>query len=517
MNGAEALVATAIAKGIKVCFANAGTTEMPILRAFDSTPGVRGVLGLFEGVCTGAADGYGRLLDRPAMVLLHLGPGFANGIANLHNARRAGSPLFVVIGEHATWHQAADAPLAMNIEGLADTVSRWRRTNGGTESLSRDTAEAIVAARSGCIATLVTPCDYLWTSCSTGIDSAPAISCESVDSLEIENAVSFLRSAAKPCLILGGRALRKRGLVAAARIKAAAGCELFTGSFPGYVDRGSGITNVTRIPYFPEPAIDLLAPFDAALICGAKEPVCFFGYEGVPSYILCKGQKKLQFGREEQDHVQALEALADSLGAPPASRIPPGIFAESSRPAIPEGELSAERACAVIAAMMPENAILVDEGITSTMSFYPSTAGLPPHSYLTIAGGSIGYGIPCAVGASLACPERPVINVQADGSAMYTLQALWTAAREELHVITLICANRSYNIIRAELARAGVTAPGNNSLNLIDLDRPVIEWALLAKGMGVRGTRVTACGDLVRALTAALSEKGPSLIELALP
>jgi acetolactate synthase I/II/III large subunit len=517
MNGAEAVVATAIANGIEVCFANAGTTEMPILRAFDSTPGIRGVLGLFEGVCTGAADGYGRLLDRPAMVLLHLGPGFANGIANLHNARRAGSPILVVIGEHATWHKAADAPLAMNIEALADTVSGWRRTNSGTDSLSRDTAEAIAAARFGRIASLIAPSDHLWTACSAGIDAVPVLPFDPVDSGEIEKAVSFLRSASKPCMFLGGRALRKRGLIAAARIKAVTGCELFTGSFPGYVDRGAGITDVIRIPYFPEPAMDLLAPFDAALICGAQEPVCFFGYEGVDSYILSRGQRKFRLDREGQDHAEVLEALADSLGAPPASRIPTGILGEPSRPAIPEGELSAETACAAIAAMMPEGAIIVDEGITSTMTFYPLTAGLPPHSYLTIAGGSIGYGIPCAVGAALACPERPVINIQADGSAMYTLQALWTAAREGLHVITLICANRSYNIIRVELTRAGVTSPGSNSLNLIDLDRPVLDWVSLAKGMGVQGFSVTTAGELVRALTAALSEKGPCLIEVVLP
>jgi acetolactate synthase-1/2/3 large subunit len=263
--------------------------------------------------------------------------------------------------------------------------------------------------------------------------------------------------------------------------------------------------------------MELLAPFDAALMCGAQEPVCFFGYEGLDSYILSRGQRKFQLGQGQRDHAEVLEALADGLGAPPASRIPAGILGEPSRPSIPEGELSAETACAVIAAMMPEGAIIVDEGITSTMTFYPLTAGLPPHSYLTIAGGSIGYGIPCAVGAALACPDRPVINIQADGSAMYTLQALWTAAREGLHVITLICANRSYNIIRVELTRAGVTSPGSNSLNLIDLDRPVLDWVSIAKGMGVQGFSAATAGELVRALKAALSEKGPCLIEVVLP
>src|SRR5512135_166615 len=157
MNGANLLVKTAIRMGIEVCFANAGTTEMPIVVALDSTPGIKASLGLFEGVCTGAADGYGRMLDKPAMTLLHLGPGLANGIANLHNARRARSPVLNVVGEHATWHRPTDPPLAMEIEGLAKTVSGWRRTTSSPAEIALDLASAVTATRVGQVATLIVP------------------------------------------------------------------------------------------------------------------------------------------------------------------------------------------------------------------------------------------------------------------------------------------------------------------------------------------------------------------------
>ncbi len=159
MNGAESLLRTAAASGIRICFANPGTTELPLVAAFDTDTGVRPILCLFEGVCSGAADGYARMSGNPAMTLLHLGPGFANGIANFHNARRARSAIFNVIGDHASWHLASDPPLASDIESLARPVSGWLRSADPAGPLSRDAAEAIAAARSGMVATLIAPHD----------------------------------------------------------------------------------------------------------------------------------------------------------------------------------------------------------------------------------------------------------------------------------------------------------------------------------------------------------------------
>ena len=515
MNGAEIIIKTAKAAGVEVCFVNAGTTEIPLVAAFDSEPGIRAILGVFEGVCTGAADGYGRMLDKPAMTLLHHGPGFANGIANLHNARRAQTPLLNIIGDHATWHRHADAPLTMDIEALAGSVSGWFKNCNSVEMLSQDVADAVAAAMYGRIASLIVPHDLQTSVWKNAEVVSPEFPFDPVDTDTIERAAGLLRSGKKTAVILGGRALRRQGLEAASRIKAAAGCDLFAGSFPGYMERGAGFPDVVRIPYFPEGAIEMLSRYEAVILAGAKEPVTFFGYDGVPSFIIGQNQQKVSIGMDKEDVTEAMGYLADLLRAPKSTKADT-IVTKSNRPPLIEGALTPEKVCIILAALQPEGAIIVDEGLTSTLSYYPLTAGLPPHSMMTIAGGSIGYGIPCSVGAAIACPDRPVINLQADGSALYTLQGLWTEARESLNVTTLICSNRSYNILNMELARAGIESPGKSMQSLIGLDNPTIDWVNIAEGFGVPAVSVNTAEDLARELVKALAEPGPHLIEMIL-
>ncbi len=517
MNGAELLVKTAVSSGVEVCFANPGTTEIPIVMALDSIPGIRSILGLFEGVCTGAADGYGRMLDKPAMTLLHLGPGFANGIANLHNARRAGSVVLNVIGEHATWHRASDPPLAMDIEGLARTVSGWWRTSKSAQDLSMDINEAVAAARLGQVATLIVPNDYQLAECEDRAMLKLNIPFDPIDPNSIEAAAARLRKFRKVALLLGGRALRKPGLDAAARIQRAIGCDLFAPTLPGYMESGSGLPRVERVPYFPEKATAALAGYEAVLLAGAPEPVTFFGYPGVRGRILSDEQERITLCAARQNVIEALESLADALGAPAPLKAGDTFFERATRPALPTGELTAEKACDTLAALQPENAIIIDEAVTTRYSYLPLSTGLPPHSILTVAGGSIGCGIPCSTGAAVACPERPVIDLQADGSALYTAQALWTQAREGLNVTTLICSNRSYRILQMELHRAGITFSGSNARRLTELTNPAIDWVKIAHGFGVPGVTVSAAEDLARELGRALAEPGPHLIEMLLP
>ncbi len=516
MNGAELLAKTAVKAGINACFANAGTTELPIVVALDSEPSIRAILGLFEGVCTGAADGYGRVLDRPAMTLLHLGPGFANGIANLHNARRARTPLVNLVGEHATWHRSADAPLSMDIDALASTVSGWQKTNESPAALSQDVADAVAASMYGQISSLIVPNDHQSAECDVGEIAVSRFSFDPVDCGSIEAAAQLMRGRENTGLIMGGRALRKRGLHAAARIRAVTGCDLLTDTFPAYVDRGRGLPDVTRIPYFPEPAIDLLSKYEGVVLVDTKEPVTFFGYKGIRSQLLTRNQQRVRIAAHRQDAIEALEYLADVLDAPRSPDIPDLVLAEPRHPGIPQGELTAEKACLTLAALQPEDAIIVDEGITTSFGYYRLTRGLAPHAFLAIAGGSIGYGMPCAVGTAVACPDRAVIDFQADGSAMYTVQALWTEAREALNVTTLICSNRSYDILRMELARAGITSIGAKALSLIDIDDPAIDWAKIGEGMGVPAVSVNTAEGLAYELRKALSEPGPHLVEMVL-
>ena len=512
MNGAESLIRTAVAAGVEVCFANPGTTEMPLVAALDAVDGIRAVLGLFEGVCTGAADGYGRMAGKPALTLTHLGPGFANGIANLHNARRARSPIVNVIGDQATWHLAADAPLTSDIESLAQPVSAWVRRNASAQSLARDGAEAIAAsARApGRISTLIVPSDCQWNPAeSTAVPIAPQ-GPPRVEDGAIEQAADLLRRHEnKAAIFMGGQALTARGLRAAGRIAAKLGCRLICETFPARVERGGGLPAIEKLPYFPEQAIETLSKFDAVVLAGALAPVAFFGYPNLPSALLPEGRPIARLATPEQDAVAAVEALADGLcGAAVAA------FTSGKRPARPGGKLDSATIGAALAALMPENCIVMDEAATTGLPFFTASAGAPAHTYLALTGGAIGQGLPCATGAAVACPDRRVIAFQADGSGMYTVQSLWTQARENLNVTTLICNNRRYRILQVELARAGVTEPGRKARSLTSLANPEIDWAKIAAGMGVPAARVDSAEMLTSQLERALAEPGPNLIEM---
>jgi acetolactate synthase-1/2/3 large subunit len=517
MNGAELLAKTAIAAGVEACFANPGTTELPIVTALDKTPGIKAFLGLFEGVCTGAADGYGRMLDKPAMVLLHLGPGLANGISNLHNARRAKSPVLTVVGEHATWHRDADPPLAMDIESLARTVSGWWRTSKSALDISVDVSEAVTATRLGQVATLIVPHDYQLAECNAQRLKTSGAPFDSLDPDAIQAVASRLRISRKVALMLGGRALRKPGLDAAARIQKTIGCNLFTQTFPGYIERGLGLPIVERLPYFPRQATTVISRYDVVLFAGTPEPVAFFGYPGFNSRILTDKQERVTLCTDRQNVVEALENLADAVGAPSHLASDDNLLAGRQQAAIPEGDLTADKASLTIAAIQPENAIIVDESGTSGFLYFAPPAGLPAYSLMTLTGGALGQGIPCATGAAIACPDRAVINLQGDGGALYTVQGLWTQAREGLNVTTLICSNRSYRILQVELRHAGITSYGPNTRALTELTKPTVDWVQIAKGFGVPGMTVSTAEGLAQELRNALNEPGPHLVEMLLP
>jgi acetolactate synthase-1/2/3 large subunit len=513
VNGAESLVRTVARAGVEVCFANPGTTEMPLVSALDSAGGIRALLGLFEGVCTGAADGWARMTRRPALTLLHLGPGLANGLANLHNARRAHSPVVNLVGDQATWHRAADAPLTSDIESLAKPVSRWVRTSQRAERLAADVAEALAAAARAPagVATLVVPADCQWEE-ARGPVPPVAVPARPVPAVARIDAVARrLRGSGAAALLLGGDALVESGLNHAARVSAASGTSVFCETFPARIERGLGRPALTRVPYFPDQAADALARFETLVLVGAPEPVAFFGYPDGRSRLAAQGAA-VRLADAGEDGPAALEALADTLDAP--AQVTPADAAPL--PPAPAGPLDPSLLGAVLARVLPEAAIVVDEGATSGAPFWALADAAPPHTTLTLTGGAIGQGLPCATGAALACPDRPVVALQADGSALYTLQALWTQAREQLHVVTLLCANRCYRILQIEMARAGIAEPGPQARALTDLSHPEIDWPSLARSLGVPGVRADTAEALARELGRALAEPGPHLIEAVL-
>lgn len=512
MTGADRLLQTARAAGVDVCFANPGTTEMPLVAALDRSPGIRPVLGLFEGVCTGAADGFARMAGRPALALLHLGPGFANGIANLHNAKRAGTQMLVVVGDHATWHAAADAPLASDIVSLASPVSGWLRSVRRADDLAADTAAALEAACAapGQIATLIVPADCQWNAADGAPVAVRASDPVLLSGERIDAAARALR-AGDAALLVGGAALGERGLRAAARIGAACGARLLHDAFVARLERGAHLPDLERLPYFPDAAAQALGGLRTLVLAGTRDPVAFFGYPDGRSRIAPDPCERLVLAAPHEDTVAALEALAEAFGAPASAPVPP-----RQRPAPPSGALDVATLGQALAALQPEGAIVVDEGLTSSAPWFAGSAASAPHTVLGLTGGAIGQGLPCAVGAAVACPDRKVIALQADGSGMYTLQALWTMAREQLDVVTIVCANRSYRILQVELARAGITTPGPAARALADLSRPELGWTALAAGLGVPAARVDSADALVKELSRALATPGPTLVEALL-
>jgi len=515
MNGAESLVRTLLAGGVNVCFTNPGTSEMHFVAALDKVPGMRCVLGLFEGVVTGAADGYYRMLGRPASTLLHLGPGLANGLANLHNAKKANSGIVNIVGEHATYHIAHDAPLTSDIEGLAAPMSHWVKTSPKAVNLARDGALAIAAARQtpGQIATLILPADTAWTTADGITEPAPIAPLRKVAPAAIEAAAVMLRSGARATLLLGGPALRQRCLEWAGKIAAKTGCGILTEGANTRLERGAGRVQVERIPYVVDKAVGVMRAAGNLVLVGARQPVAIFAYPDKPSLLMAEGTRSSTLAGLDEDIEGALEALAAELGA---IEITPARLAQPRRPALPSGAITPATIASILGAMLPENAIVVDESVSTGREFFPETAGAPPHDWLNNRGGSIGYGMPVAIGAAIACPERKVIALEGDGSAMYTLQSLWTMAREGLDITVLILANGSYNILRGELANVGVKNPGPRAVDMLSLRRPDLDWVSLARGMGVEAQRAKDCEQLIKALSAGLSSGGPYLIEVAL-
>jgi acetolactate synthase I/II/III large subunit len=515
VNGAQALMASLVGAGVDVCFMNPGTSEMHFVSALDSVPAMRGVLALFEGVATGAADGYARITGRPAAVLLHLGPGLANGLANLHNARRAASPVVTIVGAHATDHVRYDAPLQSDIEALARTVSGWVRTCGTTRDLAQDAVRAVAAASRGQVATLVLPADVSWGANGEPASPRPAIPPEEVSDDQVRAAADVLSG--RPggegvLLLLGGKALTARGLTAASRVSAATGARLLAETFPARMERGAGLPAVDRLAYLAEQAEAQLAGLRHLILAGARAPVAFFAYPGRPGDLVPAGCAVTVLADGGQDVQAALESLAGRVAAG-VSAVP----APASPPAAEPGPLTAISLANTIAASLPERAIVADEANTSGFALPAALAGAPRHSLLTLTGGSIGQGLPVATGAAVAAPDRPVLSLEADGSALYTIQALWTQAREQLDVTTVLINNAAYAILRLELARTAAGRAGPQAARMLDLSGPTQDFTQISTGLGVPATRVSTAEDLDAALRRAYAEPGPHLIEAMVP
>jgi acetolactate synthase-1/2/3 large subunit len=512
MNGAESLVRTLLQAGVDTCFANPGTSEMHFVAALDQIPGMRCVLGLQENIVTGMADGYYRIAGRPACTLLHCGPGLANGLANLHNARRARSGIVNIVGDQATYHRPFDAPLTADTDGLARTVSGWVRTSTAAADVGRDAAAALQAARTppGQIATLILPSDTSWNAGGVVADALPVPAAPPIDPFAVQSAARVLRNEGRHALILlGGQGALAPAQALAWRVAQATGAAIMGDFVNGRLARGRGRLQLERVPYSMDMAIEALSRFKHIVLVNAKAPVGFFAYPGKPSRQYPPQAQLHVLSRYDQDAEAALQALVAELGAPEAAIPDPG-----PRPSPARGAITPEGLAQTLAALMPENAIVSDESVSYGRGFSRHTYAAPAHDWLQLAGGAIGDGLPLATGAAIAGRrERRVIGLQADGSAMYSLQALWTQARERLPCTTILLNNRSYNILIGEYKNVGAT-PGATAMGMLDLGTPPLDWVKLANGMGVEAAQATtleACADL---MAQSFRQSGPFLIEL---
>jgi acetolactate synthase-1/2/3 large subunit len=511
MNGAESLVHTLLASGIDTCFANPGTSEMHFVAALDRVAGMRCVLGLFEGVVTGAADGYARMAGKPAATLLHCGPGLANGLSNLHNGRRAFTMMVNCVGDQATYHRPLDAPLTADTEGLARAVSGWVRTASHASTVGLDAAVAAQAAQTmpGTIATLILPSDTCWDDGGVPAAALPIPVATAADPNAVSHAAQILRRREKTVIVLGNGALRAAPLALAHAIAAATGASIIAQTSNARIERGAGRHAIDRIPYPVDQAIATLAGVKHVILVGAKKPVGFFAYPNKPGYMYPDDAEVHVLARMEHDLPATLAALADELGAAPVAP------ASGSRGEPATGAVTSRALGQSVSALLPEGAIVVDESVSFGRGLYPGTHHAAPHDWLQLTGGAIGEGLPLSTGAAVACPDRRVVNLQADGSAMYTVQALWTQARERLNVTTVILANRKYAILLGELASVGAN-PGRTALDMMDLGNPDLDWVQIAGGMGVDAAKATTMEEFNDLFERANKRPGPFVIELVI-
>ena len=516
MNGAESLLTTLINNGIDVCFTNPGTSEMHFVAALDEVEGMRCVLCLFEGVLSGAADGYARMARRPASTLLHLGPGLGNALANTHNARKGHVPVVNIVGDHATYHLQYDAPLTADIEGIAGPVSHWVYTSKQPDDIARDGAEAVRQAGRGKVATLMLPADVSWGDNPNGAEAAVAIDpLPAVPASRLDEAVARLTSGKNCMLMIGGREIDQQRSLLLSRIGKACGARVSTETFPTRQARGAGTGVLERLPYLAELAIDHIKELDHLILIGAAAPVSFFAYPGVPSRMAPIGCDEFHLASPDDDIDQCLQSLLERLDG---AGIEPDVH-PLTLPELPSGNLDVNAAAQAIAHYLPDHAVVVDEANTSGLTLAPATATARIHDWLSLTGGSIGWGLPAAVGAAIACPDRKVVSLEGDGSAMYTIQALWTMARENLDVTVVIFNNRKYSILELEFGRTGARGgkPGPKAASMLRIDGPDLDFVALARGMGVHAERATTAEEFNQLFADAMASKGPRLIDAIVP
>lgn len=512
--GAQHILTGLSDAGIELIFTNPGTTEIYFVDALGKVPIPRPVLTLTEAVAAGAADGAARIGGQPTALLLHLGPGLANAIAYLHNAKRAHSPIVVVVGDHSQGVANQDPPLASDIDSLAHTFSK------AVIHVTQHEHPRHSAARAGYIAvdatpgivTLIVPSDLSWSETNDipRLQRPPRTPLNTPEST-LERASAALIEPDGTAVIVGGDLLRTEGQETLERLTRCQNLTVWANTFPARMDRGYGRPRVRRLPYLPEMAIAALENTRRVVIAGGANPVPFFGYPHLPDRLVTEECEIITLTSDPSAAPSSIAALmpnAEELTLLGSTHIEPATKDDDN------AALNPANFASVVAELLPADTIVVDESNTLGLNLEEATANAAAHTWLpALTGGAIGHGLGMAIGAALAAPERRVLALIADGSSLYTPQALWTHASETLNITTVILSNRSYGILNFELHRLGSEAETEGAKRLLSLSPPSIDHIRLATGFGVPAARASTVGELIDALTSAWLSRGPSLIE----
>jgi acetolactate synthase-1/2/3 large subunit len=395
-------------------------------------------------------------------------------------------------------------------------VSHWVRTSRSSLEVAADGAQAVAATRDGAlgrIATLALPADTAWGPGGEVVRMPSAAALRAPDADAVRAAAKLLASLGRRAVLLVGDAgAGERAAPLAAAIARKTGCRVLAEFYSPRTAGGRGRTRIERLPYAVDAAVDKLEGAECLVLAGSTEPIGFFAYPSKPNQLKPAGCALLTLADARDDVPAALAALADELGAgaPASAATAKAIELDALRHA---NTLDADLIGHALVALLPEQAIVVDEAVTSGRAFGNRFAAAAPHDWLTVMGGAIGFGLPAALGAGLGAPGRPVLALEGDGSAMYTVQALWSIARESLPLVAVIFANRAYRILQGELEGVGATISGPKATHMLTLDQPALDWVSIAKGHGVPGARVQTPDEFVRELQRAFASRGPYLIE----
>jgi len=510
MLGGDVLIETLANAGVETCFLNPGTTEIYTVAALERNDRIRPISTVFEAVATGAADGYARMAGKPAMTLLHQGVGLANGLANLHNAKKARVPVVNVVGQHSRSHQKYDVPLMSDVAAFAAPVSGWVKEVAAPDNMGSDVADAFAAAVGppSQVATLIVPGDCTWTEAGQPEPPPQQISRSPVSMDAVKRAARVLRSKERTALILGGPVLLEADLAAAARIQATTGTRLIGSRFYARIQRGYGRVVPDLLPYLYDAATADVADIRQAILLGCSVPATFFDLPDGGGAVLPKDCNVLELQHPVGDGDSFLEVLAEELDAKGPTETESLVL-----PHRPKGPLTAAKVAAILTLDMPEGLIVSEEANTSGVPCFEQTRAAAPHDWIGLTGGGLGQGGTAATGAAVACPNRKVLCLEGDGGAMYTCQTLWTQARAGLDITTVVFANRSYAVLKMELERLGLNRVSPELERLVDLDDPTLDFVKLAESMGVGAMRAETAEQFASQFNTCMESAGPHLIE----